>query len=102
MQPGDIEQQRQALAAELAADAGPDWPVGFRPGSPGCHELLDRTALLVDLLERHVQSHPACVVNPAWYARAERAAAALRELYQCVGADHLASDPQDSRQGRPA
>ena len=60
-----------------------------------CHELLDRTALLSDLLERHLLGHPACVANPGWYRLAEQAAAALRELYQQVGAEHLAGDTPD-------
>ena len=86
------ETDRQRLAADLAADAGPEWADGYRPGSLGCHELLDRTALLADMVERSVAEHLACVANPAWYALAERAATALRELHQQVGAEHLAEN----------
>jgi hypothetical protein len=64
----------------------------YRPGSAGCHELLDRAALVSDILERHVLAHPACVAHPEWYLLAEQAAAALRALYQQVGAEHLAAD----------
>jgi hypothetical protein len=76
IQPHAPEQDRQRHAEALTAE------------SAGCHELLDRTALVSDLLERHLLSHPACVARPEWYLLAERAAAALRELYQRVGAEH--------------
>ena len=35
----------------------------YRPGSAGCHELLDRAALFTDMLERHLLAHPACVAQ---------------------------------------
>jgi hypothetical protein len=86
----DDEAKRLRLANELASDSGADWAAGFRPGTPGCHELMDRAAMLSDMLERHLLTHPACVAEPEWFALAERAASALRELYQRVGAEHLA------------
>src|SRR5262245_47861950 len=90
--PDEVERGRERQAAELAAELGAGWAEGYRPGSPGCHELLDRASLLADMLERHLLAHPACVANPGWYALAERAATALRELYQQVGAEHLGAD----------
>ena len=56
-----IKQERQQLLREITEDCGDDWPEEFKPGSAGCHELLDRTLLVADLLEKYVQSHPACV-----------------------------------------
>ena len=88
----EVEQDRQQQASELAADSGEDWADGYRPGTFGCHELLDRTAVLVDMLEQHVQTHPACVANAEWFLLAEQAATALRELYQQVGAEHLTAE----------
>ncbi len=90
--PGEIEQDRLRRADELAADSGERWADGYLPGTSGCHELLDRTSLMSDLLERHILDHPACVANPAWYRLAEQAAAALCELYQQVGAEHLGNE----------
>jgi hypothetical protein len=98
LSPYEVEQDRQRQARELSAESGEDWAEGYRPGSAGCHELLDRTSLLTDLLERHVLAHPACVARPEWYLLAEQAAAALRALYQQVGAEHLAAD-QSGGQG---
>jgi hypothetical protein len=83
------EDDRLRAAEELAADIGPNWADAYRPGSFGCHELLDRAALVSGLIERDILGHPACVANPEWYALAEQAAEALRQLYQRVGADHL-------------
>jgi hypothetical protein len=87
--PDEIEQERLRKAAELAADSGKDWAAACAPGSFGCHELLDRTAMLADMVEQQIQTHPACVANAEWFLLAEQAAAALRELYQQVGAEHL-------------
>lgn len=88
----DVELDRQRQIAELIADSGNDWARQFLPGTSGCHELLDRTAMIADMIGRHLSSHPACLANPEWYQLAEQAAAALRDLYQRVGAEHLAPE----------
>ena len=85
----DTEQERRQLLDELLADHGPQWTEQYEPGSFGCHELLDRTALAADLVDRYVRTHPACIQNQEWFALAEQAAAALQELYQRIGAAHL-------------
>ena len=54
----------------------------LQPRSFGCHELLDRTSLVADMLEQFVLTHPACALNPEWYALAEQATACLRKLYR--------------------
>jgi hypothetical protein len=92
LSPCEVEQDRQRQARELSAESGQRWEEEYRPGSAGCHELLDRAALVADMLERHVLVHPACIARPEWYLLAEQAAAALRELYQQVGAEHLAHE----------
>jgi hypothetical protein len=84
----NTEHERQQLIDEFNAD-GPDWAEQARPGSFGCHELLDRTALVGDMVEQYILTHPACVRNKDWYALAEQAVLALRELYQQIGAEHL-------------
>jgi hypothetical protein len=85
----DTEQERQQLLDELPADHGPHWAKQYEPGSFGCHELLDRTALAADIVERYVRTHPACIQHQEWFALAEQALAALHELYQRIGAVHL-------------
>jgi hypothetical protein len=90
--PTEAEQDRQERPNELTAENGPEWMEQSKPGSFGCHELLDRTSLIAANLEQFVLSHPACVQNAEWYALAEKAAAALHELYQRVGAEHLGAD----------
>jgi hypothetical protein len=92
IKPVDAEQERQQRVSELAAELGPDWAEQYKPGSFGCHELLDRTGLTSDMVEQLLLSHPACIQNAEWFALAEQAAAALRELYQRVGADHMNDD----------
>jgi hypothetical protein len=85
----DTEQERRQLIDELLADHGPQWIKQYEPGSFGCHELLDRTALAADLVERYVRTHPACIQNQEWFALAEQAMMALQKLYQRIGAAHL-------------
>src|SRR5262249_33774959 len=85
------EHERRQLVDELSAEHGTDWPEQYRHGSFGCHELLDRTLLAAEMVDQYVLTHPACVRNREWYALAEKAAAGLNELYQRIGAEHLAS-----------
>lgn len=87
-----VEQNRLDAAAELVTDLGPGWADGFRPGTPGCHELLDRVNLFAKWLDDDLLRHPACVASPEWYALAARAAGAIADLYQKVGAEHLTDD----------
>ncbi|KJU83567.1 hypothetical protein MBAV_004236 [Candidatus Magnetobacterium bavaricum] len=61
----------------------------YQPGSFGCHELLDRTAFIANIIEDYLLNHPSCTKNKDWYSLAERAAAALHELYQRIGEEHL-------------
>jgi hypothetical protein len=44
---------------------------------------------MADTVEQYVLNHPACVQNKDWFALAEQAVGALRELYQQIGAEHL-------------
>jgi hypothetical protein len=82
---------REKIIGDLSAVDRPGWAEQHKPGSFGCHELLDRTALAADLVERYVLTHPACVRNPDWHRLAEKAADALHELYQQVGAAHASA-----------
>jgi hypothetical protein len=93
----EVEQTRHERAMELNAEQGADWAEGYRPGSFGCHELLDRLSLFANNLEQYVLSHPACVAHAEWYALADQAATALQELYQRIGAAHLDTDPPDEK-----
>lgn len=91
----DTEQERQRLITELNAEQGRNWHEQYKPGSFGCHELLDRTSVAARTVEECVLSHPACVQNPEWFSLAEQAASALHELYQRIGADHLSEKPDE-------
>src|SRR5262245_4125528 len=103
LSPTEVERDRQRQVSELAAESGEGWADAYRPGTPGGHELLDRTSMLSDMLVRHLLEHPACVANPEWYRLADQAVAALNELYQQVGAEHLGADePSDKASGLSA
>jgi hypothetical protein len=84
----EIEKDRQEYINDVK-DAEDDWEGMSKPGSYGCHELLDRTALIMKNVEEFIVSHPACLSNKEWFALARQASESLHELYQQVGADHL-------------
>jgi len=96
-EPGNFEHDRLQQASDLADESGPGGADEYRPGSFGCHELLDRTALVADLVDQHLLAHPACVANPAWYKLAEQVVNALHELYQKIGAEHLQAEVSSER-----
>jgi hypothetical protein len=85
----DTERERQQRIDEMIAEHGPQWSEPYKPGSFGCHELLDRTSMAAHIVEQYVLCHPACAQNKDWFALADQAVTALRELYQRVGAEHL-------------
>jgi hypothetical protein len=84
----ETERQRLQRMRELTAELGTDWEKQFAPGSFGCHELLDRTSLVLKMIEEFIANHPSCIGNAEWYALAEQAAEALGSLYQQVGSEH--------------
>lgn len=83
----EMEATRQEYIEEFKADGEPCDEL--TPGSFGCHELLDRTAMLMNTLDQYILGHPACVNNKEWFALAYQAVDALNDLYQRIGADHL-------------
>ena len=91
-----IESHRQERLRELESEEGKADLEQFLPGTFGCHELLDRTILLAEQVERTILSHPACIQNRQWYELASEASAALNELYQRIGSEHLGPDEKDS------
>jgi len=85
----EVEAIRRRRIEELVSETGADWAEEFKPGSTGCHELLDRASIVADMIDRCLLGHPACLSNPEWYRLAEQASAAVLRLYQSVGAAHL-------------
>src|SRR5947209_352863 len=88
----DHEERRRRLLADLEQGPGDEGRKPSLPGAAGCHELLDRTALVADLLERYIVEHAACVANAGWFALAAEAADRLHTLYQHVGEAHLGAE----------
>lgn len=62
---------------------------GYGPGSFGCHEALHMASVCHGMIDEHLCGHPAIVQNEKWSALAEKAASALFDLYQAIGAEHL-------------
>ncbi len=93
----DLESERRQRFADLTTEKTPNWEEQFEPGSSGCHEFLDRTFMIADQVGRYLLEHPSCVLDAEWFALANRAATALNELYQKVGAAHLDDSPSTNR-----
>jgi hypothetical protein len=73
-------ERRRQLIADTEGEVGERWREQYLPGSAGCHELLDRTALVLDLLDRYIVEHPACFEKEAWFELAAEAARLLQTL----------------------
>lgn len=62
----------------------------YAPGSFGCHEALHMAEFMRGSVERALIDHPSIQANPEWSAKAMEAHQALFDLYQMIGAQHLA------------
>lgn len=93
--PEEVEQQRLDSLADIAEEreTSVDELVGYnRPGSFGCHEVLQMASVFSDSVDRHLCEHPAILADPNWYRLAHEAQLALWNLYQAIGEKHLNSD----------
>lgn len=86
---GEVEAERLARLAELVDVSDPAEHGRFLPGSFGCHELLDRTALTQQAIDDWLLGHPACLSRAEWYRLALSAHEALNELYRQVSEAHI-------------
>jgi hypothetical protein len=87
MTPDDIEAERIERLAELDRENAddPGWREHFVLGSLGCHEALHTASVLQAVVEEHLASHPAVLLDPECFALASRASEALADLYQALG-----------------
>ena len=76
----------------------PAWSNLYEPGTVGFHELLDRTSLAAEAVERDILGHPACATRPELSGSARQALMALRSIFQKVVAE-VVSGGRDP--GRP-
>lgn len=61
----------------------------WRPGTHGCHELLDRVSIILSNFNDFVEGHPALANDPQWSTLVDDIASRLMALYQSIGAEHL-------------
>lgn len=67
-------------------------PSDYQPGSFGCHEALHMAHVCAEMVGERLCEHPAVQAKQEWVALAERAATALHDLYQAIGAEHLTDE----------
>ena len=85
----ELEFQRQNRLDEAACDADGAIADGYRPGTVGCHELLDRLLITTRFLDDSLLYHPALLLVPEWFAVASQSVDLLNGLYQQVGASQF-------------
>jgi hypothetical protein len=73
-------------------------PKCFVPGTHGCHEALHMAHVFGEMVDGQLAQHPAVLMNPEWKMLADRAAEALADLYQAIGAVHPDPDPSKAMQ----
>ncbi len=85
----DIEVDRQKSLAKaresLHFSEGETIEGRFGPGSFGYHELLDRAFLMQSNWESFIAEHPATLLDPERFRKAQEIATAIAEFYQLVG-----------------
>jgi hypothetical protein len=65
-------------------------PDRWVPGSFGCHEALHMANFFANAVDEQLAHHPSITRHPAWSALADKAVAALADLYQAIALEHLA------------
>ena len=100
--PDEVENARLAAITGYRGDldAGeeenPNWLDDLKergkPGTFGYHEALHTTSIQMDSLERYVLEHPAILMDKEAYRLCHEAHTLLFNLYQHLGAIHLADD----------
>ena len=71
-----------------------------KPGSLYMHELLDRTHVVNEMMERIIWQHPAIAYDKDWMHLAFTAQCAMSELYQRVSAVRFADNASDTEEER--
>ena len=84
----EYEQDRLNALKEAEIE-NPEW---FAPGSFGCHEVLHTASIMMETVSSHLADHPAILLDPEFYSLARDAHTALFDLYQAIGAKHLADE----------
>ena len=99
--PDEVENARLAAITTYrgdpeSGDENPDWLDDLKergkPGTFGYHEALHVASIQMDSLERYLLEHPAVLMDKDAYRLCHEAHTLLFNLYQHLGAIHLAED----------
>lgn len=85
----DTETTRLARLTAMELATSPAAVASSGPGSYGCHEALDRSSIITNLVGDWLLEHPSIVANAEWFRLADEAHTKLMDLYQAIGAKHL-------------
>ena len=82
--PEEVEEFRQGDLEDCALVPSEHLPKSF-----SYHEALDRTSMVLNILDNNVLSHPAILLDPEAHRLAYEAHSKLFNLYQYLGDKHL-------------
>jgi hypothetical protein len=84
----EVERQNELTKAREnhVLSEGETIEMRFGPGTFGYHELLDRANLMLINWESFIVSHPATLLDPERYEKAQLIVEAMADFYQVVGA----------------
>lgn len=80
--------EHDPISDELVFDTPESIHNRYKPGSYGCHELVDRIYVLYDTLDSKVLDHPSIDFVEGWRELAQEAFDKLMELYRIVAIKH--------------
>ena len=88
----DIAKDRKEALRETASGLSMTQKAVIEHGKPGsytAHEALQMASVFMDMVDRHLMTHPTVVSDPDFFRYAHEAHTNLFNLYQAIGAKHL-------------
>ena len=84
--PEEVEEFRQSDLEDSERELVPSEHL---PKSLSYHEALDRTSMVLNIIDNNILSHPVILLDPEAYRIAYEAHSKLFNLYQYLGDKHL-------------
>jgi hypothetical protein len=95
----ELEERRKEAIEELETflednETFEDFEAAHKAGTPGFHEVLVALRIAMETFGTHVYEHPAAVLDPEFYARADKLLEDMSELAADMTERHLEAAQQ--------